>query len=120
MEGTQRHHVEPAAGEGQVLDPGQVQQLVAGGPPLVLLHVHEDQRGDAEAGPGGVDDGREAGDHAIGPQPVQPGVRCGPGHADPVRQLVDREPAIVHQRGDDAAVDVVELSVFRHCVVDQT
>jgi hypothetical protein len=37
-----------------------------------------------------------------------------------VRQLVDREPAIFHQRGDDAAVDVIELAVFRHCAVDQT
>src|SRR5690606_18326457 len=105
----QGDHVEAAAGEGQVLDAGQVEQLVAGGPPLVLLDVDQDQRGEAVADPGRVDDGGEAGDDALAAQAVEAGVGGRPADAHAGGELVDRHAPVLGEAGDDPSVDVVEV-----------
>ena len=62
-----------------------------------------------EAELGGIDDGAKAADDAGLLQPLQSHLAGGLGQADGGGEIGDGHAAILHQRGDDAAIELVHF-----------
>ena len=75
----QQAEVEVAGRDREVLESGEVEELVLQRLPAVLVGVDEDERGDLEADLARVDSAGEALDHTRGAESLEPAVRARPG-----------------------------------------
>ncbi len=67
-----------------------------------------------EAEPPRVDDRAETPDHAAVHQPLQPHLRGCLGQADAIGEIGDGHAAIGAERGDDLAVELVQITGHGH------
>src|SRR3954470_10237617 len=104
----QQHQVVLTGDQRAVPDLRDLQHLPADRLPGVLADLEIDVGRDAEAVAFRVDGGGVAGDHALGHQPLDPGVGAGPGDVQLLRERSHRQSAVLAQLGHDCPVGVVQ------------
>ena len=81
-------------------------------PPGALRDLQRHERRHDEAERARVDVRTEAGDHAAGLQPVQPGLGGAAGDAEPAGALQHPDPGLLGQQGDEPRIERIELSIL--------